>query len=80
MNRRKQGFGAPVHEWLQKDLRELFGDILLSPNNSNSGLFDHGEIEKLWNKYSSNSLHVDLSERLWSIFSYEMWNLVYKTV
>lgn len=78
MNRPKQGFSAPVEQWLNEDLRNMFGDLLLSPNTKDSGMFDRKEVEKLWHKFSHNKLHVGLSERLWTLLCYETWHSVYQ--
>ncbi len=78
MDRSKHGFAAPVDQWLKNDLYELFGDLLLAPSTSNSGLFERGELLKIWQKFSGSSFHVGLSERLWTLFCFEMWNHVYR--
>ena len=78
LNRSKQGFSAPVEQWLKEDLRDMFGDLLLAPNTQDSGMFDRKEVEKLWHKFSNNKVHVGLSERLWTLLCYEAWHSVYQ--
>jgi asparagine synthase (glutamine-hydrolysing) len=77
LNRPKQGFSAPIEQWLNEDLRDMFGDLLLAPNANDSGMFDRKEVGKLWHQYSNNKLHVGLSERLWTLLCYEAWHSVY---
>jgi asparagine synthase (glutamine-hydrolysing) len=77
MERQKQGFSAPIEQWLKEDLREIFSDLLLSKNINSSGMFEHKEVEKLWRNFSKNSLHVGLAERLWTLLCYETWYSVY---
>jgi asparagine synthase (glutamine-hydrolysing) len=78
LNRPKQGFSAPIDQWLKDDLREMFGDLLLSPNTKDSGMFDRKEVGKLWRKFSNNKLHVGLSDKLWTLLCYEVWHSVYQ--
>jgi asparagine synthase (glutamine-hydrolysing) len=78
LNRPKQGFSAPIEQWLNEDLRDMFGDLLLAPNANDSGMFDRKEVGKLWHQYSNNKLHVGLSERLWTLLCYEAWHSVYQ--
>jgi asparagine synthase (glutamine-hydrolysing) len=77
LKRRKQGFSAPVGKWLGDDLKEMFGDLLLSSNTRSSGLFNQKEVERLWNLSLNNRFHVGLHQKLWTLLCYEVWNSVY---
>ena len=78
MERQKQGFSAPIDQWLKEDLREIFSDLLLTKNVNSSGMFEHKEVEKLWRNFLKKSLHVGLAERLWALLCYETWHSVYR--
>jgi asparagine synthase (glutamine-hydrolysing) len=77
MERQKQGFSAPIEQWLKEDLREIFSDLLLSKNIRRSGMFDQKEVGKLWRTFEKNCLHVGLAKRLWTLLCYETWYSVY---
>ena len=74
MERQKQGFNAPIAEWLKGELREKFEDTVLSSQTTNSAVFNNKEVVKLWKKFNKSVFHVGLPERLWTLFCYELWH------
>ncbi len=78
LNRKKKGFSAPINQWLNGELNEQFGDLLLSPNSKGSAMFDRKQVEILWKKSQNSSIHVGINEKLWTLFCFEMWQSVYQ--
>lgn len=76
-DRSKQGFTVPLKTWLLQDLKERFGDLLLSSNTSHSGIFKTREVEKLWLRLQQGGPQIDLSQHLWTLLCFEMWHQQY---
>lgn len=72
-DRKKQGFSAPIKDWLVGPLNERVGDYLLSNNSSNSGCFDTKEVSVLWNKLKNSRTSIDLSGHVWALLNFEIW-------
>lgn len=71
--RKKQGFSVPLRSWLLRELKDHVDQYLLNPSR-NSGMFNQREVVRLWNRFESGSLRVDLSHQLWSLLAFEMWH------
>ncbi len=69
IDRRKQGFGAPVHEWLSDALGTLARTKLQQFNREN-GLFEPKEVERLLSSSGSSPLR---SSQVWSLLNFVMW-------
>jgi asparagine synthase (glutamine-hydrolysing) len=77
LDRPKQGFTAPVDDWLRNDLNEMFVDTFFTTNNV-SGVVNKKEIEKLWKKFHKNrSYHSGIVLRLWILFCFERWYKIF---
>tara|TARA_R110001599_G_scaffold43172_1_gene129577 strand:- start:128 stop:2017 length:1890 start_codon:yes stop_codon:yes gene_type:complete len=77
MDRKKQGFTAPLREWLLSDLKERVGDLLLSGQYSKSGVFKTKEVADLWRQFEKKGCRVDLSRHIWTLLCFEMWHQQY---
>ena len=69
--RPKSGFGAPVREWITKDMDETIQNYLSNKNMEKRGIFNHTEIQKLINANKQGK--VDASYTIWALLSIESW-------
>ncbi len=70
MQRRKQGFGVPIAQWLRDPLREAVEDILLGSTARHRGWFAPQEVEKLLHQHMSGT---DMHKEIWSLLVLELW-------
>jgi asparagine synthase (glutamine-hydrolysing) len=69
--RPKSGFGVPLRNWIQYELRELLGDLLSEESIKKRGLFDHSAVQNL---IKENDLGVrDGSYTILSLLCIELW-------
>ncbi len=71
VNRKKQGFGAPMAAWLRGPLRAWMGDLLSAESLRRGGLFHPGEVERVMTEHLSG--RVDHRKPLWSLLSFRAW-------
>ncbi len=71
IQRPKMGFGIPVKNWLRKELRDLFEDILDEKFLKEQDMLNGRLVMELKNEYLNNRLH-DF-ERLWFVFVLLQW-------
>jgi asparagine synthase (glutamine-hydrolysing) len=69
--RPKSGFGAPVREWITKDMDETIQNYLSKENVEKRGIFNHTEIQKLIEANKQGK--VDASYTIWALLSIESW-------
>jgi len=69
--RPKSGFGAPVRDWITKDMDATIQNYLSEKNMANRGLFDFDAIQKLIKDNKSGK--VDASYTVWSLLAIESW-------
>jgi asparagine synthase (glutamine-hydrolysing) len=69
--RPKTGFGAPIRQWMQHDLREFLGDLLSTDSLQRRGLFDHDAVHRLIENNDAGK--VDASYTLLSLMCIEIW-------
>ena len=53
IHHRKQGFESPMAAWMRGDLREFTGAILGDSAVRGTGMFDHAEIDRLFDEHVS---------------------------
>jgi asparagine synthase (glutamine-hydrolysing) len=70
LSRPKQGFVAPLAEWLRGDLRE-FANHALFDAASQDGLLNSSVVARLWNEHQSGRR--DFSRPLWAILMFRLW-------
>ena len=74
--RPKSGFGAPVREWITKDMDATIQNYLSKGNVEKRGIFNYTEIQKL---IEANKLgKVDASYTIWALLSIESWMRQFK--
>jgi asparagine synthase (glutamine-hydrolysing) len=71
LDRKKQGFEAPVGEWLRGPLSTITGDLLTDGRLRARGLFRQPDVERLWNEHRVG--RADHRHRLWQLLMLELW-------
>lgn len=71
IDRPKMGFGVPVREWLQKDLREWCLDMLESSRIRQQGYLDVSFVEQLVKRFMKGEGM--WSQQLWNILMFQAW-------
>jgi asparagine synthase (glutamine-hydrolysing) len=71
LDRKKQGFAAPVGKWLRGPLRGLSRDLLLDGTLAARGIFRDAAIRNVWDAHTAGT--ADHSQRLWSLLMLELW-------
>jgi asparagine synthase (glutamine-hydrolysing) len=75
LERRKQGFGAPIDVWFRTSPRELFADVLLSARARQRGYFEPRFVERLVHEHTAGRR--DHAARLWALLVFELWHRQY---
>jgi asparagine synthase (glutamine-hydrolysing) len=71
VNRPKQGFAAPVGDWLRGPLSGMVTDLLQDGRLRDRGIFDPAEVRKLCVEHRTKQR--DHTHRLWSLVMLELW-------
>jgi asparagine synthase (glutamine-hydrolysing) len=75
VDRRKQGFAAPIGQWFRGGMRELVADTLLSPQCLGRGYFRAPFVRRLIDEHVSGRR--DHTLRLWQLVIFERWHRLY---
>jgi asparagine synthase (glutamine-hydrolysing) len=67
----KQGFSIPIHPWLRTLLRDYVGDLFGSKWVAESGLYDAGQLLRLWEQHCSGKR--TLGFELWGVMVSLLW-------
>ena len=70
--REKQGFGVPINEWINSELRERTRETLLEKRTLERGFFRAKYIEMLLEEHAKNRR--DHSHALWILLMLELWH------
>jgi asparagine synthase (glutamine-hydrolysing) len=73
-DRRKQGFGVPIGDWLRGELRDWSESLLDEKRMREAGFLDAEAVRRLWDQHQSR--WADHSRLLWSILMFQAWNEV----
>ena len=69
--RPKTGFGAPVRQWITRDLQPMLEERLSFDRLERRGIFD---AKKVWELIEANKIgKVDASYSIWSLLAIESW-------
>jgi asparagine synthase (glutamine-hydrolysing) len=71
LKRKKYGFGIPVGEWLRRDLKGLFEDVVSRKNVERVGLLKYDVVRDVYQQHLSG--HRDATPLLWSVFAFQWW-------
>jgi asparagine synthase (glutamine-hydrolysing) len=71
VDRPKQGFEAPIANWLRGPLAPMVDALLLDGRFRARGLFDDRSVAQLWHRHKNGG--ADHSRRLWSLMMLELW-------
>lgn len=72
VHRPKQGFTLPFANWMRGNLRTFCEERLDPRRINNRGIFDAGEVSRLWKSFLAGSPEVSWS-RLWILVVVEEW-------
>ncbi len=70
--REKQGFGVPIGDWINSQLKERIHSDLLDKKTLERGYFDEKYVEVLLDEHSKNRR--DHSHALWILWMLELWH------
>lgn len=70
--REKQGFGVPIREWINRQLRTRINDELSDRRTLDRGYFERSYINKLLDEHSKGRR--DHSHALWTLWMLELWH------
>jgi asparagine synthase (glutamine-hydrolysing) len=71
VDRKKNGFDAPVGEWLRGPLASMTHELLLDGRLRQRGIFQQTEVTRLWEEHRSGQ--GDHRHRLWQLIMLELW-------
>lgn len=76
IRKRKQGFGAPIREWLRNGLAEIVGDYL-NPAHGHlpQELFHAATVQRILEQHQRGD--VDHSKLIWLLLNYATWHDLY---
>ncbi|MEO6235819.1 MAG: asparagine synthase (glutamine-hydrolyzing) [Vicinamibacterales bacterium] len=71
LERGKQGFEAPIGEWLRGPLAPMAEGLLSDGRLRDRGVFDDREVTRLWTEHRDG--RADHRHRLWQLMMLELW-------
>ena len=72
LNRPKQGFGVPIQEWINQQLRSRVRETLTEPRTKQRGYIDVHYVDVLLDEHERGRR--DHSTGLWALFMLELWH------
>lgn len=72
LNRPKQGFGVPVQQWINQELRSYIRDVLRDNKTRSRGYFNKRYVDVLFDEHERGRR--DHSMQIWSLFMLELWH------
>ena len=72
LDRPKQGFGVPVQEWINRQLRERIRETLTEQRTRERGYVDPRYVQVLLDEHERERR--DHSSQLWTLFMLELWH------
>jgi asparagine synthase (glutamine-hydrolysing) len=71
LNRPKQGFGVPIEQWINDQLRERVRGTLTEPRTQQRGYIEPRYVNLLLDEHERGRR--DHSSELWALFMLELW-------
>jgi asparagine synthase (glutamine-hydrolysing) len=75
LDRPKQGFGIPLEEWINRQLRDQIREILHEPRTRQRGYVNYDYVDLILDEHYKNRR--DHSFPLWSLLIFELWHRQY---
>ena len=75
LDRPKQGFGMPLEEWINRQLRDQIRDILNEPLTRQRGYVNYDYVDLILDEHQKGRR--DHSQPLWSLWIFELWQRRY---
>ena len=75
LNRPKMGFGLPLEQWINRQLRDQIRDILSEPRTRQRGYLNYDYVDLILDEHHRNRR--DHSQPLWSLLIFELWHRQY---
>ncbi|MGH9940780.1 MAG: asparagine synthase (glutamine-hydrolyzing) [Pyrinomonadaceae bacterium] len=72
LDRPKQGFGVPIPQWINSQLRERIRETLTDTRARGRGYFEPGYVSLMLDEHERGRR--DHSAQLWSLFMLELWH------
>jgi asparagine synthase (glutamine-hydrolysing) len=72
LERPKQGFGVPINQWINDQLRERIRETITEPRARERGYTEPNYIRRLLDEHERGRR--DHSTQLWSLFMLELWH------
>jgi asparagine synthase (glutamine-hydrolysing) len=72
LNRPKQGFGVPIDQWINEQLRERVRGTLTEPRTQQRGYVEQRYVNLLFDEHERGRR--DHSMELWALFMLELWH------
>jgi asparagine synthase (glutamine-hydrolysing) len=72
LDRPKQGFGVPIPQWINSELRGRIRETLTEKQTEQRGYFDPGYVNLMLDEHEKHRR--DHSAQLWSLFMFELWH------
>jgi len=71
IDRKKQGFNAPVSSWLKRDLKDYLYGLVFNSKLRGTGYFNYAYIDKLFKSHYVGK--VDNAFKLWNLITLSVW-------
>jgi len=75
LNRPKQGFGVPIQEWINRQLRSRIREELANLTSGNRDYIDQKYVQVLLDEHERGRR--DHSMSLWALFMFQLWHREY---
>jgi asparagine synthase (glutamine-hydrolysing) len=75
LNRPKMGFGIPLEQWINRQLRDQIRDILTEPRTRQRGYLNYDYVDLILDEHHKERR--DHSQPLWSLLIFELWHRQY---
>ena len=72
LDRPKQGFGVPINQWINRELRGRIRETLTEPRARQRGYFEPAHVALLLDEHERGRR--DHSAQLWALFMLELWH------
>lgn len=71
LDRKKMGFGIPISNWLQNDLKPFVDMYFDKQFVEKQNIFDNDEMQKI--KHSFYHGKIERAEKIWALLMFQMW-------